>query len=114
MMMNKLDDLTIGEVRTLLRLFPGQCGDDMGLEVGRNYFVRTITDHFTGRLVSVTSSCICLEDAAWIADMGRFSDTLNDPGKLNEVEPSPVPIIIQRAAIVSILPWLYSLPRNQK
>lgn len=45
-------------------------------EVGKNYFIRTVTHHHTGKLVAVYDHELVLENAAWIADDGRLSDAL--------------------------------------
>jgi hypothetical protein len=42
--------------------------------IGANYFIRTVTHYHTGRLVEVTENELVLEDAAWIANSGRFAD----------------------------------------
>ncbi|CAK0747926.1 hypothetical protein CCP3SC15_1500015 [Gammaproteobacteria bacterium] len=54
-----------------------------------------------------------LEDAAWIADTGRFADCLAN-GSLSEVEPFVGPVIICRGAIVDATEWTHELPRSQK
>jgi hypothetical protein len=85
------------------------------LEVGKSYFVRGVTHYYTGRLTSVTDSDLVLEDAAWIADTGRFSNAMKEgESKFNEVEPFFKPVIISRAAIVDITEWPHDFPRNQK
>lgn len=55
-------------------------------------FVRTVTHYYTGRVVGVSDKAILLEDAAWIADTGRFADALRT-GILSEVEPYPDGVI---------------------
>lgn len=69
-------------------------------EVGKKYFIRTVTMHLTGQLVSVGPHELVLKDAAWIADSGRFHEALRDPNKCNEVEPFAAPVIVGRGAIV--------------
>src|SRR3990167_9653739 len=54
--------------------------------VGMKLFIRTVTYHMTGKVVKRMGAFIQLEDAAWIADSGRFSTALKE-GELNEVEP---------------------------
>lgn len=81
--------------------------------VGERVFVRTVTMHYTGRLVSFDPDSIVLSDAAWIADSGRFHDALTT-GKLNEVEPFLDDVIVGRGALVDITRWNHELPRTQK
>jgi hypothetical protein len=54
-----------------------------------------------------------LEDAAWVADSGRFTEAIND-GILNEVEPVKVPTIVNIETISDAFPWTHKLPRTQK
>jgi hypothetical protein len=54
-----------------------------------------------------------LEDAAWIADTGRFSDALKS-AKFNEVEPFPNGrVIIGRGSIIDAVRF-DPLPRDMK
>ena len=55
-------------------------------EVGSAYLIRTVTMIDTGVLVQVGEHEIILKDAAWIADTGRFNESLKS-GKFGEVEP---------------------------
>ncbi len=70
-------------------------------EVGCNYFIRTVTQHHTGRLVEVHQGELVLENAAWIADSGRFGENLVSC-EFNEVEmfPPSSRVIIGRGSIV--------------
>ncbi len=83
------------------------------LRVGDAVFIRSVTHHYTGRIVAITDSDIVLEDAAWIADDGRFFDALST-GKLNEVEPYPAGCIVCRGAILDVSSWKHALPRAQQ
>ena len=111
------DDLTIGQVKELAKAVSGMGGVDTSdhpWQVGKAYFIRTVTFYFTGRLVRVTPMELVLEEAAWIADTGRFSDALKS-GNFSEVEPYPArELIIGRGAIVD--GWLvdWPLPKTQK
>jgi hypothetical protein len=77
--------------------------------IGESYFIRTVTMHFTGRLIAITETDLVLEDAAWIADSGRFSEALSE-GRLGEVEPYPHQVIIGRAGIIDASVWRHDLP----
>jgi hypothetical protein len=82
-------------------------------QIGQNYFIRTVTHHYTGKLAEVHQLELVLTDVAWIADDGRFMQALAK-GEFNEVEPYPDgPVIIGRGAILdaSIIP---AVPRSQK
>jgi hypothetical protein len=79
---------------------------------GRNVFVRTVTNYYTGRLVSDDHGYLHLEEAAWIADTGRFATALAT-GKLNEVEPFPADCWVAAGSVVDICEWSHDLPRIQ-
>lgn len=83
------------------------------LRVGAAVFIRTVTMHYTGRIVALTASEILLEEAAWIADSGRFSEAIST-GTLNEVEPFRGPVAVSRAALVDVTEWQHALPRVTK
>ena len=69
-------------------------------EIGKKYFIRTVTMHLTGELIKVTRQELVLKDAAWIADSGRFNEAIRDPSKCSEVEPFSRPAIVGRGSIV--------------
>ena len=80
--------------------------------VDQNYLIRTVTMIQTGKLVAVHPQELVLENAAWIADTGRFSNALQT-GKFSEVEPFSNPIIVGRAAIIDAT-QIGNLPTTQK
>lgn len=79
--------------------------------IGKKFFFRTVTYHLTGRVVNRIQNLLILEDAAWIADSGRFSDCLKS-GKLNEVEPVGN-AILNLSTITDAFPWMHELPKEQ-
>lgn len=69
-------------------------------EIGKNYFIRTVTNSFTGTLVAVYEHELVIENAAWIADTGRFANSLIDK-IFAEIEPYPDgKVVIGRGALV--------------
>ncbi len=68
--------------------------------IGKKYFIRTVTMHLTGELISVGTQELVLKDAAWIADSGRFNEAIRDVTKCSEVEPFAAPVIVGRGSIV--------------
>lgn len=82
-------------------------------KIGANYLIRTVTMIDTGRLVEVTPTEIVLEDAAWVADTGRFSDALRSC-VFGEVEPFPDGrVIVGRGALIDAVE-IAAPPRKQK
>lgn len=80
--------------------------------VGEKFFFRTVTYHLTGKVKKVIGKLIELEDAAWIADSGRFMDCIKY-GKLNEVEPVGT-AFINVDSLTDFFPWKHQLPKDQK
>jgi len=83
------------------------------LVLGKSYFIRTVTFHYTGRLIGLSNDELLLEDAAWVADSGRFAIALKS-GELSEVEPYPDKVIVMKSAVVDVCEWCHELPRVQK
>jgi hypothetical protein len=81
--------------------------------IGAAYFIRTVTYHLTGRVKAIIGGFLVLEEAAWIADSGRFTQAIVN-GKLNEVEPVTVPVFVNVNTITDAYEWRHSLPREQK
>ena len=83
------------------------------MEIGKDYFIRTVTHYFTGRLEWVGEKEIVLIDVCWIADTGRFSDAVAK-AEFGEVEPFPDgKVIIGRGAIIDAM-QIKSIPRSRK
>lgn len=87
---------------------------DSHWEIGKPYFIRTVTHHFTGILVKVGTMEIVLKSASWIPDDGRFSDAVRT-GMFDEVEPFPegMSVIIGRASLIDAV-QIPSVPRSQQ
>lgn len=81
--------------------------------IGANYFIRTVTHHYTGRLEAVYQKELVLSEVAWIADDGRFHNALAT-GQFNEIEPMIGNVIIGRGSIVDASIWGHELPRQVK
>jgi hypothetical protein len=81
--------------------------------LNKGYLVRTVTTYICGRLVAIYDAELVFEDAAWVADTGRFSDALKN-GALSEVEPMPGPVIVARGAIADAGEWNHTLPLARK
>ncbi len=114
-----IDTLTIAEARQIAALFnAGQINVSSApvshpYEIGKPYLIRTVSMIDTGRVVEVTAQEIVLEDAAWIADTGRFSDALKSCN-FGEVEPFPDGrVIINRSSVIDAC-RISEVQRSQK
>jgi hypothetical protein len=85
-------------------------------EVGKAYFIRTVTMNYTGKLVRVTAGELVLEDAAWIADTGtRLSTFLKGEfSSSTEIEPFAGAVVVPRTSIIDATQWAVALPREPK
>ena len=81
----------------------------------RNLFIFTVTNYYTGELVSMGAREIVLRNAAWIADTGRFAEFLKT-GNADEVEPYPdgMKVHINAGGLIDYVDWPHALPRVQK
>jgi hypothetical protein len=108
-----IEDLTLKQIREIGKMCGSPERDDSAWEIGKNYLIRTVTMIDTGRLVAVTPTELVLEDAAWIADTGRFADAIKS-ATFNEIEPFPDGrVIIGRRAVIDAV-QIKTTPRSQK
>jgi hypothetical protein len=111
-----IENLTIKEAREIASLFGVAQNQPKAhpFVIGSNYFIRTVTHSQTGKLVAVYDTEIVLENAAWIADSGRFQQAL-EKSEFSEVEMFPVNsrVIIGRGAIIDAAE-IKSTPNSQK
>ena len=113
--MININDLTLGQIKEIGAITgTSNKTDDSHWDTGKPYFIRTATYHLTGRLVKVTPIELVLEDAAWIADSGRFADAVKS-GDFSEVEPFPgeMQVIVNRTAIIDAVK-IPKFPTSQK
>jgi hypothetical protein len=113
-----INSIKIGEAReiaALLGIINQPQSQSHPWQIGKPYFIRTVTHHYTGRLVAVYSNELVLEECAWIADDGRFAQAV-DKGEYSEVEPYPKGsrVIIGRSVIEDALVINHELPQSQK
>jgi hypothetical protein len=81
-------------------------------EIGEKYYFRTVTHHQTGRVKAIIGKFVVLEDAAWIADSGRWKDAI-ESGRLSEVEPVEVEVYVNTDSLIDAYEWEHELPRKQ-
>lgn len=112
-----IKDLTLGQLDELKSILSGSPPPSSAhpFQIGKTYFLRTVTHHFTGRLKAVYPTELVLTDAAWIADDGRFSTAVKE-GEFNEVEPyaDDQEVVIGRASLIDATIIASNPPRSQK
>ena len=109
-----IDDLTIKDALKIAEIFGATQDPTHHWEIGENYLIRTVTHIQTGRVVAVSEHEVVLEDAAWIADTGRFSGALASCD-FSEVEPFPSErrVLVGRGALIDAV-QIETLPRELK
>lgn len=112
-----IDDITIGDAKRLVTIL-GPSSPTLPeahpYPVGENVFIRSVTYHYTGKLVRVTANELVITDAAWIGNSGRFAAALAS-GTLDEVEPYPDgDVVVPRSCVTDVCRWLHPLPRIAK
>lgn len=112
-----IDALTFGQIKEIKNLLgSGEVSQGVSpYKIGTAYLIRTVTHYYTGRLTAVSAQELILEDAAWIAETGRYHKAIAD-GELSEIEPIIGPCIIGRGAIIDAVEWPkhVALPRESK
>lgn len=93
------------DIKSSKETFKVPKGDESNpfMEIGKDYFIRTVTNYFTGRLIWIGEKELVLEDACWIADTGRFNEFVS--GKTcKESEPFPKgnAVIVGRGSIIDM------------
>lgn len=104
------------KLKLIEAILGSQCGEssnsDSPFEKGEKLFIRTVTHYLTGKVTRQVGKFLFLDDAAWIADTGRFHDALRT-GKLHEVEPALSTVRLNTECIVDVYEWKHELPKTQ-
>lgn len=109
-----IESLTLKQIKEITSVVgPKTLQPKMPLTVGENYFIRTVTNYYTGHLKSITGRWLTLDNASWIADTGRFHEFLRD-GKCNEYESFVDDVHVPIGSVVDITPWKHSLFKGNK
>lgn len=107
-----VEDLTIREARELSAVFGG-ASTACPFRVGSAYMIRTVTMTWTGRVREIIGAFLVLDEAAWIADTGRFSEAACAEN-LSEVEYVGSGVVVALGAVVDARPWLSAMPTDTK
>lgn len=94
---------------------PSEGTHRLAKHIGKNVFIRTVTHHYTGCVTGLSDGFITLNNAAWVADDGKFSHAMKT-GELKEVEPYPDELLVDVGVgtISDISRWNFPLPRVAK
>jgi len=110
-----IDKLTIGELKEINSLLGNQQQKKHPFQVGKNYFIRTVTMILVGKLEEVFDNELVLSTVAWVADTGRFADCLEKgESSINDIEPFKDDVIVGRNSIIDATLWDHDLLTKQK
>jgi hypothetical protein len=84
-------------------------------EVGKKYFIRTVTMILCGECTGDYLDVIVLKNASWVADTGRYQQALQS-GNFSEVElyPSESEVIVGKGGLIDAFSPEFELPSKQK
>lgn len=114
-----INDLTVGQAKELVNLFGGgaESSKSHPFEIGKNYFIRTVTMTHVGKLEAVHDDIFVLSNASWVADCGRLSDAMKsglESISASEIEPFVNNLIVGRGALIDMTIYNFPLPTKQK
>lgn len=109
-----IDDVEYVRKDSIATISEQEKSDAYPYEIGKMYFIRTVTFYYVGRLLAVTDKELVLDQCSWVVDTGRFSDALKS-GVVSENEPFPDgKVIVGRGAIIDATIWLSAPLGKQK
>jgi hypothetical protein len=119
----KIDDLTIKEAKEIAHMVANLFGGKAShirqhpFEVGKAYFIRTITHHYIGVVREICELCIVMDNCSWVADDGRYHKLMRGVwDDKSEVEPYPkeclVPVFF--GAMIDSREWNFDIPTEVK
>ena len=114
-----INELTIGQAKELASLLNNKTESNKShpFQIGENYFIRTVTMSYVGKLKTVFDDIFVLSEASWVADSGRFHNMLKsglESLAASEIEPFMNDVIISRNALIDATVYNFPLPTTQK
>lgn len=114
-----INDLTIGQLRELTPLINGHVTQSKshGFEVGKAYFIRSVTHHYLGRVIEIYNLCIVMEACVWVADDGRFHKLMGgewDSSSEREPYGKEKKVQIFFGGMLDATEWSLEIPTSEK
>jgi hypothetical protein len=112
-----MENLTLKELKEIVNLFGNK--KEKEFEIGKNYFIKTVTYHYVGTVVKETSRFVYLENCSLIADSGTFSEAMQHgiiSATGSEIEPylPETRVDVGIGSISEKLIYIHELPTKQK
>jgi len=114
-----INELTLGQAKELVNLFgvKAESNKSHPFEIGKSYFIRTVTMAHVGKLEAVHDDILVLSNASWVADCGRLSDAMKsglEAISTSEIEPFVNNLLVGRGALIDMTIYNFPLPTKQK
>jgi len=116
-LISQLKNNSTQESKTFIKNNQTQTNKPHPFEIGKNYFIRTVTMSHVGKLEAVYDDILVLSNASWVADTGRLSDAMKyglEAIESSEIEPFVNDIFIGRGALIDMTIYNFPLPTKQK
>lgn len=88
-----------------------------GFEVGKAYFIRSVTHHYLGVVEEIHELCVVLKKAVWVADDGRFNQLMRgkwDSDSVREPYQEHQHVQIFLGGLLDAVEWEGEIPREVK
>ena len=114
-----INELTVGQIKELNSLIgvPTDQKKKHNFEVGKSYFIRTITHHYLCKIVEICDLCIVGTSCVWVADDGRYHKFLQGEWS-NDSEREPYPadkkVQIFLGTFIDAMEWEHPIPESEK
>jgi len=115
-----INELTLGQIKELTAVLNIGVASDKkkhDFEVGKAYFIRTVTHHYLGKVVEICDQCIVVKACVWVADSGRFREFLTGEWSAqSEREPFPRDKKVQLfiGSFIDGMEWDKEIPESEK
>lgn len=112
-----IEELTLGEIKQLTSLFSNNNSKQHPFQIGKSYFIRTVTMILVGKLEKVFDSELVLSTASWVADAGIISEAMRsglEALSSTEIEPFVNDVIVGRGSLIDMTEYNFPLPTLKK
>lgn len=116
-----INKITIGEAKEITKVLSlGVSGDNTeahAFEVGKSYFIRSVTHHYLGTVREIKGLCLVMDTCVWIADDGRFHSLMKgtwDDSSEREPWPKSKRVQLFYGAFLDATEWEGDIPTDVK
>ena len=109
--------MKVDDVLAIARLInPQKVDTEHHYEIGKNYFIRTVTWCYLGKLIAVHAQEFVLTNVSLIGDTGTFTKALAEADSMDEIEvyPPDKRVTVGRGALIDAVEYDHDLPTVRK